>query len=236
LPERSRLTPESAPTAGLPQAGSDILSDAPGDELEGLDRGRERALLYVTLFAHLVGGSVLLRQNFGWATGSTVHTILESIATVLAFIIGGLALVRYYSREQITFLLIGCGFLGAGLLDLNHALTTSDYIMSARVELDPNLRPADLFAWTWTAERMFLSLFLFGSLLAWRQEVREGGAEALPEAWVYGTALVMALRRTLERRDGHVSCRRCPWAEPGWDADHEPEPIGSTSPPPGPGH
>jgi PAS domain S-box-containing protein len=197
LPERDRLRLEPVPTAQLPDAGSSIISGPPGDELAAPDRSREHATLYITLFALLTAGSFLLRQNFGWETGATIHTVMESIATVLAFIIGGLALVRYYSRKQITFLLIGCGFLGAGLLDLNHALTTSDWIMSARVEIDPALRPSDLFAWTWTAERMFLSLFLFGSLLAWRQEVREGGGETVPEEWVYGTALVMAISNLL---------------------------------------
>jgi PAS domain S-box-containing protein len=197
LPERDRLRPEPVPTAERSDAGSSILPAPPEDELTAPDRSREHATLYVTLFVLLTAGSFLLRQNFGWGTGATIHTVMESIATVLAFIIGGLALVRYYSRKQITFLLIGCGFLGAGLLDLNHALTTSDWIMSARVEIDPALRPGDLFAYTWTAERMFLSLFLLGSLLAWRQEVREGGGEVVPEAWVYGTALVMALSNLL---------------------------------------
>ena len=197
MPERSRLRPESAPQAEPPPAGSDIPLGGTRDEPTSPERGREHAALYITLFVLLAAGSFLLRQNVGYVTGATIHTVMESIATVLAFIIGGLALVRYYSRKQITFLLIGCGFLGAGLLDLNHALATSDYVLSARIELDPSLRPGDLDAWTWTAERMFLSLFLFGSLLAWRQEVREGGAEAFPEGWVYATALLMAVSNLL---------------------------------------
>ncbi|HSH75735.1 MAG TPA: PAS domain S-box protein, partial [Longimicrobiales bacterium] len=142
-------------------------------------------------------GSVVLRGNLLWSTGSALHTVVEALATVLAFIVGGLALVRYYSRKQITFLLIGCGFLGAGLLDLNHTLTTSDWIISALLEVDGTLRPADLFAWTWTAERVFLSLFLFGSLLAWRQEGEEDSGEGAREAWIYGTALVMTLANLL---------------------------------------
>jgi PAS domain S-box-containing protein len=198
LPELDRLRPESAPTAEPPEAGLENPSAgsdrAPAAPATG---GRERATLYLVLFVLLAAGSLLLRQNYGYRTGATVHTVMESIATVLAFIIGGLALVRYYSRKQMTFLLIGCGFLGAGLLDLNHALATSDYVLSARLLIDPGLRPGDLDAWTWTAERMFLSLFLFGSLLAWRQEVREGGAEAFPEHWVYITALVMAVSNLL---------------------------------------
>ena len=186
-PDQHRLT-ESATLGGIGVGGG------ADDGLDGPDHGREHAVLYAVLFALLVAGSVLLRRNLVWDTGSVTHTILESTATLLAFIIGGLALVRYYSRKQITFLFIGCGFLGAGLLDLNHALSTSDGYVAARMSIDATLRPGDLDAWTWTAERVFLSIFLFVSLLAWRQQVREEGrGEALPEAWVYGNALFMTI-------------------------------------------
>jgi PAS domain S-box-containing protein len=195
LPEAEGLKPERERTGGPARLGG--IGVPPGiaeESFGGADRGREHATLYATLLVLLVGGSVLLRGNFVWDTGSDTHTVLEAIATVLAFIIGGLALVRYYSRKQITFLFIGCGFLGAGLLDLNHALITSDIYVTARTAVEPALRPGDLDAWSWIAERVFLSLFLFVSLLAWRQEVRdEGRAEALPEAWIYGNALLMTL-------------------------------------------
>ncbi|MGE0159214.1 MAG: PAS domain S-box protein [Gemmatimonadales bacterium] len=178
--------------------GPDGARGAVPDEVTGPDRGRERAALYLVIFTLLVGGSILLRRNFVWDTGASTHTILEAISTLLAFIIGGLALVRYYSRKRITFLFIGCGFLGAGVLGLNHTLTTEARYVAARIAIDPSLRPGDLDAWTWTAERVFLSLFLFVSLLAWRQQVREEGreegrVETLPEAWVYGNALLMTL-------------------------------------------
>jgi PAS domain S-box-containing protein len=127
-----------------------------------------------------------------WETGPGNHTIFESLATLLAFIIGGLALVRYYSRKQITFLFIGCGFLGAGVLGLNHTLTTAEWYVQARLAIDPTLRAEGLDAWTWTAERVFLSLFLFVSYLAWRQQVRHE-RDPLPEKWVYANALLMTL-------------------------------------------
>jgi PAS domain S-box-containing protein len=199
LPERDRLSP-GTPLPAEPTAppGAAIPPSDPEGGPAPRGAGREHAALYAGLFLLLLAGSVLLRQNFAWSTGSGTHTVLESLATVLAFIVGALALVRYYSRKQITFLLIGCGFLGAALLDLNHALATSQWILDARVELDPRVRPRDLDAWTWTAERVFLSLFLFGSLLAWRQEEEEEGiGESIPEGWVYGTALFMTLSNLL---------------------------------------
>jgi PAS domain S-box-containing protein len=167
------------------------------DDLAGPDRGLEHSAMYAIIFFVLVGGSLLLQGNVYWSTGAEAHQIMESVATILAFIIGALALVRYYSRKEATFLLIGCGFLGAALLDLNHALTTIPYMVDARVSADPRVEPAGLYAWTWTAERVFLSLFLFVSLLAWRQEVREGREEAIPELTIYATALVLTISNLL---------------------------------------
>ena len=115
--------------------------------------------------------------------------MVEAIATLLAFIVGALALVRFYSRKQATFLFIGTGFLGAGFLDLNHVLLTSEWVMSARTGVSAQ----DLFAWSWTAERVFLSLFLAVSFLAWRRELKSGEGEAVHEGSVFATAVVLTL-------------------------------------------
>ena len=167
------------------------------DELAGPDRGLEHSALYAIIFLVLVGGSMLLRGDFVWSTGPTAHMVMEAVATVLAFIVGALSLVRYYSRKQVTFLLIGCGFLGAAILDLNHVVGTTPGILDARVAADPRLRSSALDAWTWTAGRAFLSLFLFVSLLAWRQEVRGSAEEAISEVSVYATALVLTVSNLL---------------------------------------
>jgi PAS domain S-box-containing protein len=176
-----------------PAPSSDAVPSGPGGM--GPDQGREHFVYYGVVFLLLVGGSILLQDDVLWATSWVTHTVMESIATLLAFIVGVLALVRYYSRREATFLLIGCGFLGAGLLDLNHTLLTLPAIVDARVLADTRVEPASLFAWTWTAERVFLSLFLSLSLLAWRQEVRDG--QSIPENWVYLNALIMALSSLL---------------------------------------
>ena len=155
--------------------------------LTGPDQARERIVVLAVVLAVLVAGSLLLR-NSPWRTVSSVHTLMESVATVLAFMVGGLALVRFYSRKQATFLFIGTGFMGAGLLDFNHVLLTSQYFLVAE-----GIQAEDLFAWSWTAERLFLSLFLFVSLLDWRQEVREGEGETVHEGSVYAIALTLTL-------------------------------------------
>ena len=39
-----------------------------------------------------------------------VHDILEALATLLAFVVGALALVRFYTKKRGTFLFLGTGF------------------------------------------------------------------------------------------------------------------------------
>jgi PAS domain S-box-containing protein len=176
--------PESRPPEPqVPGAGAADVDGA----LTGPDRSRERFVVLGILLLLLLSGSVLLRGS-PWRSGSSDHTLMESVATLLAFMVGGLALVRFYSRKQATFLFIGTGFMGAGLLDLNHALLTSQYFL-----VQEGAAAEDLFAWSWTSERVFLSLFLFVSLLDWRQEAREGEGEAVHEGWVYAIALLLTL-------------------------------------------
>ena len=175
--------------AGIAGEAMEASVGEPEDEFAGPDRGSERATIYAILSLVLLGGSFLLRNNLVWETSSEFHTLMEGIATVLAFMIGALSLVRFYSRKQATFLFIGTGFIGAGLLDLNHALLTTAWLVDARSVVNPN----DLFAWSWTAERVFLSLYLAVSLLAWRQEVKAEDNEQIGEGSVFGTALVLTL-------------------------------------------
>ncbi|MDH3272203.1 MAG: PAS domain S-box protein, partial [Gemmatimonadota bacterium] len=140
---------------------------------------------------------MLLSRGSAYSTGSEAHTVMETIATLLAFLVGALALVRYYSRKQATFLLIGCGFLGAAILDLNHVVATIPSVLDAQIARDSRLEAGALYAWTWTAGRVFLSLFLFVSLLTWRREVREGREAAIPELSVYATAVILTVGNLL---------------------------------------
>jgi PAS domain S-box-containing protein len=173
----------------------------------GPDRSGERKTVYWIILALLLGGSLLLRDN-PYRSNVQTHTLSEALATLMAFLIGGLALVRFYSRKQATFLLIGTGFLGAGLLDLNHALITTDFLGS-RSGAD---REA-LFLWSWTAERTFLSFFLWWSLLGWRREVRaeDGGGDTLMEGPVYVTALVLTLANLIFFEVVPMRVSHLPW-------------------------
>jgi PAS domain S-box-containing protein len=180
--------------AGSPDAAAPSGPVVTEDTLAGPDRGSPRIAFYAVLLVVLLAGAVVLRRNPAWSTGPTAHTVMETVSTVLAAIIGGLALVRYYSRKQATFLLIGTGFLGAAVLNLNHALITSEALVDALAARQPGVDGTTLFASSWTAERVFLSLFLFVSLLAWRREVEgEDGRGAINEATVYGSAFALTL-------------------------------------------
>ena len=94
------------------------------------------------------------------------HVIWEFISTTMALIVASLSLVRYYSKKQRTFLFIGTGFLGTGLLNGYHAVITSTLLGGGAA----GLQSPDVAAWTWTAARLFLSLFLFGSVFLWSNE------------------------------------------------------------------
>jgi PAS domain S-box-containing protein len=195
LPDPDGLSPSPDQAASAPSPSPSGVVPAREEGLRETDRGAERRGFYLVLFAILGVGSLLLRGDVVYESGYAAHSVMEAIATLLAFIVGALALVRYYSRKRITFLLIGCGFLGAALLDLNHALRTSEWYIGILLGLDPSLNAENVFSWSWTAERVFLSTFLFWSFLASRQE---GAGDAdVPEVQVYVTALVMTVAMLL---------------------------------------
>ena len=102
------------------------------------------------------------------------------MATLLALIVGVIALVRFYAKKNNTFLFVGTGFLGTAFLDGYHAVVTSHYFQA--------LLPSDLgslIPWSWVASRMFLSVMLALSWYAWRRQQRLGEAGQVGEKAVY---------------------------------------------------
>lgn len=135
-----------------------------------------------------LSGSYIFLNDFEWIGSTELHSGMESIATLLAFIVGTLALVNYYSKKNSTILFIGTGFLGTAFLDGYHAVVTSSYFS--------HLMPSEnisLIPWSWIASRSFLSLYLFFSILAWRRENKSTLAKPVSETVVYSTSIFLTI-------------------------------------------
>jgi PAS domain S-box-containing protein len=113
---------------------------------------------------------------------------MELAATLLAFVVGVLALVRFYSRKDNTFLFIGTGFIGAGLLDGYHAMVSAPAF--GRHVLSP---PQAIIPGSGFASRLFLSVLLWLSWVFWKREARRGESGRVPETAVYLIAAIWIL-------------------------------------------
>ena len=127
-----------------------------------------------------VTGALLLGHDVDWLGTTELHTVMEVVATLLAAIVGMMALVRYYSKADAVYLFIGVGFLGTAFLDGYHAFVTATYF----TRFMPS-DPRQLIPWSWVASRQFLSVLMFLSCLAWRREERLGVTGRIPDRSVY---------------------------------------------------
>jgi len=148
---------------------------------------RRRWLTYVAMFAVLFFAYLYLRDST-WRGNSQLHTLMETVATVLSLAVGSLALVRYYSKKDNNFLFIGTGFVATAFLDGYHTVVSSTHFIA----MFPSTPPA-LIAWSWFASRIFLSLLLWLSWLFWRREDRLGAAARISEKLVYSTVTALAM-------------------------------------------
>ncbi len=137
----------------------------PGKQLFGIYGLNDIA--WCVLVAILLPLSSYFLSGPNWHGGFELHTELEELSAVLALIIGAMALVRYYGQRDGLLLLVGAGFLGAGMLDACNTIYTSKFYIQSM--------PSDssaLIAWGWVASRWFLSMFLLASAIVWRGELR----------------------------------------------------------------
>jgi len=139
------------------------------------NRARGRSLVYALLALFLLLGSIPAHRST-WQGNAELHTIFETIATVLAFVTGAMALVRYYTKKSGMFLLLGSGFLGGAFLDAYHAMVTSSFFAGHTPAVLSNLTP-----WSGLMSRVFLSLLMCASVVAWKREtLRPGGDQGEP--------------------------------------------------------
>jgi len=127
-------------------------------------------------------------HDIEWRGSNHLHTNMEIIATVLALIVGVMALVRFYSKKDNTFLFVGAGFLGTALLDGYHAIVTSEAVQHLMPSGLPSLLP-----WSWVASRLFLSVMVFLSWYCWQRSQRLGPGSKVSESTVYLFSAVFTL-------------------------------------------
>ncbi len=146
-----------------------------------------RAVVYCVVglaFTLLLFYGHSVEEVANWRGSATLHTIMETMATMLAALVGVMALVRYYSRKNSIILLIGVGFLGTATLDGFHAIVTSAYFKPMMPSELPHLIP-----WSWVASRLFLSVMMVLSWAIWVRESKIGVSGQNSERTVYlGTA------------------------------------------------
>jgi PAS domain S-box-containing protein len=165
---------------------ADLLSETLGE-----DHAPAGGAIHAALAVVLVLGALVLpaegRSSSAW------HAGVEAAAIALAATLGGLGLVRYYSRRQRAFLYIGTGFLAAAALDAFHLLLVSGHWFPHEVAAE-----GDLSAWSWMQGRTFLALFLAVSVIAPRlappgsHEPGRGGERSVYLVALALTTLVVA--------------------------------------------
>ncbi len=144
---------------------------------------QKKIAAYIGLFVVLLLGYAVLRDS-EWQGSTQLHTVMEVAATLLAAVVGVMALLRFYSKRENTFLFIGCGFMGTAFLDAYHAIVTSAFFAQSFPSPPPSLIP-----WSWTASRLFLSIFLWLSWLMWKREQRTDKDHLIFDGRVYLVAV-----------------------------------------------
>ena len=169
------------------------------------NRARGRSLGYALLALVLLLGSIPAHRST-WQGSAELHTLLETIATVLGLVTGAMALVRYYTKKSGMFLLLGSGFVGGAVLDGYHAVVTSSFFARHTPYALSTFVP-----WSGFMSTVFMSLLMCASVVAWKSEtlrperrIKESLVYALVGAWVVISFIFFAL----------------PWLPPPFDPHH----------------
>jgi len=133
-----------------------------------------RAFSFVLVGAGLTVGYAVMPAT-DWQGDGQMHILAEATATLLALMVGTMALVGFYSKKNNTFLFIGAGFIGTALLDAYHSVVLVvpvTFLDSHASTLDSHA--STLIAWSWIASRLFLALLLCWSWHSWTREKHLG--------------------------------------------------------------
>jgi signal transduction histidine kinase/DNA-binding response OmpR family regulator len=169
--------------------GGAIRRDIPEEtEHKSNTHAVRRRVLQYTLLASAVFLGAYPAHWAAWRGNAELHTLLETVSSLLALTAGAMALVRYYAKKSSAFLLLGSCFLGAGLLDAYHGFITSSFL----VGLTPSALSA-LTPWSGVVSRVFMSLLMCANLIASNRETRRPSAKRIKESVVYVLVGVWAL-------------------------------------------
>ena len=117
------------------------------------------AIFLFLLFAYLSG-------NFKWM--KDFQLVIDLFASMFAFFIGILALVRFYTKKtHINYLLLGLGFITVALLDGFHVLNSVQAFSSLFA-----IGVSEIFPSSMVLSRVFLSLIFFLSWFLMKEERR----------------------------------------------------------------
>jgi PAS domain S-box-containing protein len=169
-------------SADTPQATTDNAF-----YIQGRDRSKTRANVYIALTIALLVAYGMVWDST-WQGTAQLHTLMEVVATLLAAIVGALALIRYYAKKDATLLLVGAGFLGTAFLDGYHAVVTSSFFS----EHFPSVL-SSLIPWSWVASRLYLSILLWLSYIFWARRSKQGLPNQVSEPVVYSWVFVTTL-------------------------------------------
>ncbi len=130
----------------------------------------------------------ILFSQFSWQGSAELHTLMELLATVLALFIGLLALIRFYSRGGSSYLVLGAGFIGVGMLDGYHAVVSSTWFRAYLPSDLPSLIP-----WSWLASRIFLSAILFSLYFILKRESKNKDTKKITPKYVFSFISITTL-------------------------------------------
>ncbi len=131
-------------------------------------------------------------QRFPIFVDGNFNIVLETTTTVLALVVGALALMSHYARNHTTLLILGAAFIGVGLLDGYQAVVESGLLAALLPSTTPSPVP-----WSWFASQTYLSAMFVLSWLLWRRDKIRGTAFLVSAKSVYlftaGATLLSAL-------------------------------------------
>ncbi|MBB1485372.1 response regulator [Oceanospirillum sediminis] len=111
---------------------------------------QRRASFFLMIF--ILSGLAFFTSALEWQGNKTLHTLMESTATLVAVFVGILCFLHYFAhRSDKLFFIIGAGFVGTATLDFYHALVTSEFFDLLFPSPPPSLIP-----WSWVSSRFFL--------------------------------------------------------------------------------